>query len=273
LQLGEIQLPAGKRLYPHNQPSGSSPPIAWITTPAVDGPGPIWAALSAVSDQTGLVPFLAGAQERRSARSWYIGKFPLDQGYPQNASPAGDLDVAGILKDRWDCRAAPEAGHYSDKEEELETREREAARITPFTPTFPGMAPASSEPAAPEQVRHALGGLPPARIGLAAAGRSADALAAVGWHPGNWTDGQLPVVAVARSWERRFGARLLEIGVNGFRLLVNCPARSLEEALPIAAEQWAFAYECWPGDAVGLNYVSDIAEHLVNAFTWGFWWD
>lgn len=273
VQLGEVRLPAGKLVYPHDQPAGFSPPIAWITEGAVDAPGRVWAELSAISGQTGLVPFLAGPRKRRTARWSYFGYFPHDQGYPQDPGPAGDLDVAAILQARWECRAAPEVGDYGDEEEERGWREWEVARIAPFTPAFPGMAPAGSQLAGPEQVRHALDALPPARVGLAAAARSVDALAAVGWYPANWTDGQLPVIAVARSWEDRFGARLLEIGNGGFRLLVDRPARSLEEALPIAAEQWAFGYECWTGQETGLNYVSEIAENLVNALTWGFWWD
>jgi hypothetical protein len=273
VQLESVRLPAGRRVYPHSQRGGSTPPIAWLTTAAVDEPGAVWSALSAISGQTGLIPFLAGARKRWSARSWYIGGFPLDQTYPQDVSPAADLDVAAILKGRWDSQTQPELGDDSDEEDEERFREWRDARIAPYTRMFPGLAPASSEPADPEQVRHALGALPPARIGLAAADRSADVLAAVGWYPGNWENGLLPVVAVARSWEERFGASLLEIGINGFRLLASRPARSLEEALPIAAEQWAFAYECWPGQEVGLSGVSEIADHLVNIFTWGFWWD
>jgi uncharacterized protein DUF4253 len=63
-----------------------------------------------------------------------------------------------------------------------------------------------------------------------------------GWEPAQ-VSGVLP------SWEDRFGARLLEVGFADIRLVVSRPPRTLDEALPTAAEQVA-----------------------GNPF-WDFWWD
>ena len=73
-----------------------------------------------------------------------------------------------------------------------------------------------------------------------------------------------------RSWEDRFGARLLDIGFAEIRLLVDRPPRSLEAAQRIAAEHFAFCDEC---GGQGLRDISSIAVSLVNAPIWTFWWD
>ena len=64
----------------------------------------------------------------------------------------------------------------------------------------------------------------PARIGLAVADRPADVLTRIGWTgAANGCLTPLPITAVLRSWEDRFGARLLQIGFDRIRLLVERP--------------------------------------------------
>jgi hypothetical protein len=46
---------------------------------------------------------------------------------------------------------------------------------------------------------------------------------------------------VLRSWEDRFGTRLLEVGFAGIRLLVSRPPQTLEAAQWIAAEHHVFS--------------------------------
>jgi Domain of unknown function (DUF4253) len=74
---------------------------------------------------------------------------------------------------------------------------------------------------------------------------------------------------VLRSWEDRFGARLLEVGFDDIRLLVSRPPQTLEAAQPIAAEHFAFADDAHKG----LHHVGWIARALVNNPFWDFWWD
>ena len=47
-----------------------------------------------------------------------------------------------------------------------------------------------------------------------------------------------------RSWEDRFGARLLQVGFDEIRLLAERPPRTLQAALHVAAEHCAFGDEC-----------------------------
>ena len=109
--------------------------------------------------------------------------------------------------------------------------------IAPFFSGFPGLAPGGARPLSPGQVREALSCVPASRIGLAVADRSADALAAMGWLPGNWFEGIGQVTAVLRSWEDWFGARLLAVGHAEFGVvLAERPPRSRDAARHLAAE-------------------------------------
>jgi hypothetical protein len=144
----------------------------------------------------------------------------------------------------------------------------------PFSKQFPGLAPAADVPLSKDQLAAALGSLPAARIGLVRASRPADVLPMLGWSgAANRMDTALPIAAVLRSWEDRFGAQLLEVGFAEIRLLVERPPRSYDAAQRLAAEQFAFCDECSLGDQVGLNEVGTICDGLVNAPMWGFWWD
>jgi len=78
----------------------------------------------------------------------------------------------------------------------------------------------------------------------------------------------MPLIAVLGSWEDRFGARLIDVGFAGPRLLVERP-RALEAAERIAAEQVVLSDD-W---IAGARDVHHIATRLVNAPIWTFWWD
>lgn len=92
----------------------------------------------------------------------------------------------------------------------------------------------------------------------------------IGWLASDQFEDALPVAAVLRSWEDRFGARLLEIGFAEIRLLVERPPHSVESAQRIAAEHYAFCDEC---GGQGLSQIPLITPSLVNAPFWAFWWD
>ena len=107
----------------------------------------------------------------------------------------------------------------------------------------------------------------PARIGLVPAARPADILPRIGW-AGADTRTASELAVVLRSWEDRFGARLLEVGHADIRLMVSRPPQTLEAAQRIAAEHMVFA-----ADAQGLRGVGWIARAVVNNPFWDFWWD
>jgi hypothetical protein len=116
-----------------------------------------------------------------------------------------------------------------------------------------------------------LGSLAPARIGLAAAERPADVLARIGWaFAWTWDSGPLEFAAVLRSWEDRFGARLLQVGFAEIWLLAERPPRTLQAAQRLAAEHFAFGDEC---AGKGLRDIPGIAAELLATPIWTFWWD
>lgn len=85
----------------------------------------------------------------------------------------------------------------------------------------------------------------------------------------NRGDSLLPLTAILRSWEDRFGARLIAVGDADLGLFVERPPRTLQAAQRVAAEQVVLADEC----AGGARSIPGIAERLVNAPTWTLWWD
>jgi hypothetical protein len=120
------------------------------------------------------------------------------------------------------------------------------------------------------QIRAANRETPQARVGLVAAGRAADLLAVIGWGGLiNYAESVLPLTAVLRSWEDRFGARLIDVGYAGLRLFVERPPRTLEAAQRVAAEQVGLADDCIDG----AREIPNLAPRLVNAPIWTFWWD
>jgi uncharacterized protein DUF4253 len=125
-----------------------------------------------------------------------------------------------------------------------EEDEEIAAGMAPFGPGFPGLAPPGQTALSDAELQRALDSLAPARIGLVPVGRPADVLAALGWDLCFERLDTLPLTAVLRSWENRFGARLLEVGFADIKLLVERPPRDLSSAQRIAAEHCALADEC-----------------------------
>jgi hypothetical protein len=94
-------------------------------------------------------------------------------------------------------------------------------------------------------------------------------LAVLGWQAladSRWE--LLHLTAVLRSWEDRFGARLIDIGYCNLRLLVDRPPRTLEAAQSIAAEHVVLADDCIDY----ARHIPDIAPRLVNGPVWTFWW-
>jgi hypothetical protein len=252
LQLAAVSLPPGRRIHAGY---GSGGPVAWATTEPVPDVGRVWAALSAAHRDTGLVPFLLSGLDGDPWRPWDEEEFSD----PEDLSGLDGLDATAVLQPRWDGLAAPEDEDW--REEQLRLA------LGPFSRAFPGLAPAEHTPLSAQQLGAVLGSLPPARIGLAAAGRPADVLPRIGWSH-NW--GALEHAAVLRSWEDRFGARLLQVGFDEIRLLAERPPRTLQAAEHVAAEHFAFGDTC---TGMGLCDIPGVAAELLATPIWTFWWD
>lgn len=262
LRLGPISLPAGKLIM------GKIPgaPVAWATVDPVPGSGRICVALSELHPETGLVPIQLDGLSGDTRRPWDDGEF----GRPEDPRGAHRLDVGALLEDRWnDWVSWPE-------EDDPDYTERRA----PFTLRWPGLAVPEHRLLTPAEWEQALELLPlirkrhratpAARIGLVAADRPADVLPVIGWEGLlNRGESVLPLTAVLRSWEDRFGARLMDVGFADIRLLVEHPPRTLAAAQRIAAEHIVLAAECIDG----FRDIQQIGARLVNAPIWTFWWD
>jgi hypothetical protein len=228
-------------------------PVAWVTTEPVPDAGLAWSALADAHPQTGLVPVLLTSSEK-------------DEGYffdgPVDAGQLDDLDAAEILAGVWDRRMP--------SDDEVDSDQLALIR-GPFSSEFPGLAPHEDAKLSMAQLHEALRSLPPAPIGLVPAARPADVLPAVGWSSTDQFQTPLPIAAILRSWEARFGARLLTVGPGAqIQLLVERPPRTTEAAQAIAAEHFAFCDEC---AGQGLRHIPKITASLVDAPIWTFWWD
>ncbi len=255
LQLGPVRLPPGRLLRTDDD---AGEPVAWMTRAAVPEPLRVWSELSALHGQTGLVPILVPAD----------GSHPL--GYPCQVTDVDQIDAAVILEHLW-ADNFPRTSQVGPRwDEDWQFLNEQAA---PFTSRYPGLAPAVEAVLAPDVLEQVLGYLPTAGIAVAPAERTADVLAVLGWCPGSWSDAFLvaaPVAlaAVVRSWEERFGARLLALTHDQAWLLVERPPPDLDAALPVAAEHRVFCDE-----PAGRQPVRTTAEDLIDNPIWYFWWD
>ena len=277
VRLGPVALPAGRRVWAGYK---SRVPVAWVTSESVTDPGRVWSVLSQARPVTGLVPFLLASMDDRikgdeetravlalardamgrrqgdDARPWDNDDF-ID---PADVTELDRMDAAELLTGLWDSYLPPE-----DQDDGGFRMMR-----APFSRQFPGLAPAERQALSAEQLDRVLRVVSPARIGLAPAARPADVLPLIGWAGTiNHYHNALPVAAVLRSWEDRFGATLFKVGFDEIRLLVHRPPRTSQTAQILAAEQCAFCDEC----GNGLRDVPSITDLLLTSPFWTFWWD
>lgn len=264
LRIGSVRLPAGRRISAGH---GRGEPVAWATTEPVPDAGRVWDALSAAHHDTGLVPFLLSGIGGGTRRPWDSREFRD----PDDVTGLDHLDAAAVLRKSWHDHTT-EADDYDEEPEDYEDEDVAqylAEALAPFSRRqFPGLAPAENHQLSAGQLDQVLAALPPARVGLMPARRPADVLPMLGWNSALIT--ALSLAAVLRSWEDRFGARLLRVGFADISVLAQRPPHSVESAQLLAAEQWAFCDEC---AGQGLHDIPRITASLMNSPVWTFWWD
>ncbi|WP_221353190.1 DUF4253 domain-containing protein [Streptomyces beigongshangae] len=225
-------------------------PLLWLADgPAAPGD---WLRLAPARRTAGLYPVLVGGGGDGEPRP---DKWGLD---PDLASYPGDHDADEVLGELW---------------EEYATREQDT--------DWPGLAPAGTPDADPDvraaEVADALtGGAGPlegVRLALVPARRSADIPAAIGWcGPADLTDDVAELCAVLRSWEDRFGARVVALAADRLVVSVAAPPRTPAEAAATAAEHYAFCPDAMTGG--GHASLRAYAEHeVLGARSWTFRWD
>lgn len=229
-----VRLPKGHRAG-HGLPE-------WETDAAPPDAVTLAARLADVFPETGLWPVL-----------WSVPDEPtsyMDGGGMVNQ--IARTNVASLLRGAWDA-----FGNLN--------RSRGAG---PYSEPFPGMAPSTEHDrktanpflilnAQLPQLQSSDGG--PYRLLLIPCRRPADAITAVGLALSNdYNDAQIS--AVLRSWEDRFGARVILLGTGYFMLAVDRPPRTHPDARQLAAEIFALAP---PGDALARR-LDDLASSLLG---------
>lgn len=231
-------------------------PLLWYgDEPASPG---TWAALRALGRPVGLLPVLIdGGARVQWPEDWDLG--PARTSYP------GDHDAEDVLSEAWEAYAA----------DELDLDRSEA--------DWPGLAPVPAEAGPDTPDAHAAeiagqltdrdGPMAGVRAGLVPARRSADIPAAIGWSgPLNHENDVARLCAVLRSWEDRFGARVVALGFDTMIVSVSRPPTTTAEAEALAAEHFAFCPDNIQQST--LNSLQAYAEKaLLNQEAWAFWWD
>ncbi|WBB69534.1 DUF4253 domain-containing protein [Micromonospora sp. WMMD812] len=242
-------------------------PILWISDTRPD-PG-LWGSLQACHARTGLWPLLLGESRYEAGSPWTTGE--LDPGLIK--SRPGDHDADELLAGWWSAYTA------LDEDDDMLSAPERMAVTAPFGQRWPGLAPAGtlredSAARAAEFAEHlvAAAWLTAPHLGLSASVRGADALADLGWGgPLNYENDTAQFSAVLRSWEERFGGRVVGLGPAVLYLSVAAPPTDTDHALRVAAEHFAFCPDnVWQSST---NTLTRYAESLVERAWWSFWWD
>ncbi|MEU1535603.1 DUF4253 domain-containing protein [Streptomyces fagopyri] len=253
-------------------------PLLWHADgPAAPGG---WAALEPARRTSGLLPLLIDVGGGQGApEDWEL--LPDEVSYP------GDHDADEVLAEFWDAYAADELGADEDRPgmrtvaEVFGEQGTYEETVAPFGPAWPGLAPATEHGADPEacaaetadSLADSGSWLKEPRLALVPARRSADIPAAIGWSgPLNHEADVARLCAVLRSWEDRFGIRVVALTFDRLIVSVAAPPTTRDEAEAVAAEHFAF---CPDNITQGHHEtLRAYAEHeVLGRRTWSFWWD
>jgi hypothetical protein len=147
--------------------------------------------------------------------------------------------------------------------------------LRPYGADFPGLARKSPLRVDPHAEAGNTGSILARRgtyrLGLVPAGRPADVPAVLGWTGMiKSTDQVAAISGVLRSWEDRFGAKLIVLGFDELELSVAAPPRTQGRALTLAAEHRSFSIRSFSGQPGNLR---EYAAGLVHRRHWRFSWD
>ncbi|GAA2224413.1 DUF4253 domain-containing protein [Promicromonospora sukumoe] len=263
-------LPAGRIVdtAEHDRAPSAAPArgLLWMSDAPVDAAGVTWTRLRNDHERSGLYPVLLehDYDDSRNDRWSFFGT-------------AGGLDVdpETALRTLWD-RLQEDREPEEDDEDEIPEEEWPAG-------PWPGLAPAGTGEDSPwamaeQYAAHLqddpdLHGRPPRwRLGLIPADTGAGALTLVGWDgPCNHTNQVELISAALRTWEERFGVRVVGLGSDRLWVSVARPPKDLDHARAVALEHFAFCPDnLWQG---GYESLDAYAAALVGANSWTFWWD
>lgn len=246
-------LPPGSVVWPDPtfaRLQSPSRPAFWLSDDPVSGE--LWAALREAHPVSGLWPVLL----EDSVQPWSAGQIAPDDPKLIDVFEAGAF-MAEVWSD-WIAQANPE----------------QIEDLLPFGGDCPGLAGPGTLMTEPHVVADWYACVLAERrplLGLAAASRGADALVVMGWQGAvNHNEWVVPMAAVVRSWEDRFGARVVGVGFNTLELSVAAPPVTPEHAIKVAAEHWTF---CPDSIIQGPGNLIDYGEQIIGKYFWSFWWD
>jgi hypothetical protein len=259
-----LQLPPGRLIRTADEEPWPEP-LLWLSDKTASSGN--WTALGGPAGRAGLLPVLVDVGDSQGGpESWHLA--PGRMSYP------GDHDPDEVLAEYWEWESDEEDTPQEPDEEFLEM-------VEPFGTDWPGLAPAAPSLAVEPgtcaaQLADSLCDGTRAwpkepRLALVPARRSADIPAAIGWTgPVNHDNDVARLCAVLRSWEDRFGIRVVALGFDILVVSVAAPPATAAEAEAVAAEHFAF---CPDNIAQGAGSLREYAEELVGDRTWAFWWD
>lgn len=250
----DVDLPPGRLVVPQE----SRVPAYWLSDEPAGAD--VWVSLRQAHARSGLWPLLACPLSSYEQEPWEAGDVS-----PQPVGGVDQVNAAEGLEALWSEWV--EDGEAAEAEDFLE--------LEPFARQWPGLAPAAqstgdADAFADRYVSENDDGT--SRIMLVPAARGADVLTAVGWHgPVNYTEDMELLSAVLRSWEDRFGARLVEIGFDTLHLSVASPPAAKDDAELLAAEHFAFCPDNIVQGTSGT--IGAYAAEIEAGHGWTFWWD
>jgi hypothetical protein len=228
------------------EPRWAGRPILWLTADELPDASGLWTRLYGERGKTGLYPLLLSGLSGDTTRPWLaeeLGFVPVDD--------VDEVDPGEALADLWDEYLADDGPAGA----------------------WPGLAAPGAMAGDPDEEARELALFlgERRRVGLVPVDRGADALAMSGWDgPCNHTNAIGDLAAVVRSWEDRFGARVVEVGFDTLNLSVAAPPATVEHARAVAAEHYAFCPDNIDQSGLGLDAYADA---LVDTRCWTFWWD
>lgn len=257
------RLPKGRLLDRDSLPARGDGAVMWLSDRPVADAGVWWGSLRRGHAASGLWPLLVGGPRAGPFRPWRTGELA-----PSTVEAVDASDPAEVLGRLWPGPGAQRGGGQAAG----------AAGVVPAD--FPGLAGRVVRGRSPDVVAEecalVLAVWRRPRLGLVAAARGADAPALCGWPgAGRHTDDLAGLCAVLRSWEERFGARVVGLGHDSLDVAVARPPTNPAVALPVAAEHYAFC----PGNLHPLDGrpsgpdLKCYALDLIHRRRWHFWWD
>jgi hypothetical protein len=273
----DVALPPGRLVEPKEEDEAWDGPAYWLSDEPA-GPD-LWVALRQAHTRSGLWPVFANPSDFYDERPWVAGEVS-----PEPVADIGRVKPDDLLKALWRAWIRGEHHLWLESYDPLEVtcgftvpQEDGFGELEPFGQGWPGLAAAVDNGHDPDEfadrnVRENDDGT--SRIMLVPAARSADVVTAVGWDGAvNYIQPKPVISSVLRSWEERFGARVVEIGFDTLHLAVAAPPVSPGHAELVAAEHFAFCPDNIVQGLSGATIGAYAAEKVLGQSDWWFWWD